>query len=100
MRLVCGLKYGTGDLRYFKQPGKDAVHLGVAYAPNGRGITIDFSNAANAALQAAKDTTSRRSAKGRVASLFDWLMGNSSAPTWKGVALQLGANALDKMYRS
>ena len=98
MRLVCGIKYGTDDLRCLKAADKAAVHLGVGYAPGMRGISIDFSGAANAALQSAKDTTSRRQSKGRMASLFDWLRGANGTPaeTWKGVALQIGLAAVDK----
>ena len=98
MRLVCGIKYGTDDLRYLKAADKAAVHLGVGHAPAMRGISIDFSGAANAALQSAKDVTSRRQSKGRMASLFEWLRGASGTPaeTWKGVGLQIGLAAVDK----
>jgi hypothetical protein len=96
-RVVCAIKYGTDDLRYLKTADKQAIELGIAYAPDQRGIAIDFSGATNVALQSAKSSGQRQS-KWRMAGLFDWLRATNDdkKETWAGAAAKVGLAIVDK----
>lgn len=95
-RIVCAMKYGTDDLRHLKAVDKRAIELGITYAPDQRGLAVDFSGAANVALQAANDAGEK--SKWRIAGLFEWLKGESKGGTETGLgaALKLGLAVVDK----